>query len=196
MVGTGQNGPGTADVDDDVLRHLRPAGLDEGRRRLPQLHRLRPGHRGGASRPSTDVNTARTADFTGLPSGWTTPTGGGLHLVTPYAGGRAWAAPTQVTDPDGNVTYTVYNDADHEVRIYAGWDSSTRHADGADAGATREDRAGGYTETLTMSATPHLTGGVPDGTEAISGVQSLSRELHQQRRPGGRDGRLLRPQRR
>jgi hypothetical protein len=33
----------------------------------------------------------------------------------------------------------------------------------------------GYTETLTMSATPHLTNGAPDGTEAISGLQSLSR---------------------
>ena len=30
---------------------------------------------------------------------------------------------------------------------------------------------------LTMTATPHLTGGVPDGTEAISGVQTLSRGL-------------------
>ena len=36
-----------------------------------------------------------------------------------------------------------------------------------------------------MSATPHLTRGVPDGTEAISNVQTLSRDLHQQRRAGG-----------
>src|SRR5579884_4311104 len=39
----------------------------------------------------------------------------------------------------------------------------------------RTDFAGSYTETLTMSATPHLTGGVPDGTEAISSLQTLSR---------------------
>ena len=39
----------------------------------------------------------------------------------------------------------------------------------------REDRPGSYIETLTMSATPHVTGGVPDGTEAVSGVQTLSR---------------------
>jgi hypothetical protein len=32
-------------------------------------------------------------------------------------------------------------------------------------------------ESLTMSATPHLTNGVPDGTEAIGNVQSLSRSL-------------------
>ncbi len=41
---------------------------------------------------------------------------------------------------------------------------------------TREDRPGSYFETLTMSATPHLTGGVPDGTEAISGIQTLERD--------------------
>ena len=29
-----------------------------------------------------DVNTADTGEFTDLPTGWTTPTGGGLNLVT------------------------------------------------------------------------------------------------------------------
>jgi hypothetical protein len=29
-----------------------------------------------------DVDTTQTGNFTGLPSGWSTPTGGGLHLVT------------------------------------------------------------------------------------------------------------------
>jgi hypothetical protein len=28
-----------------------------------------------------------------------------------------------------------------------------------------------------MTATPHLTGGVPDGTETISGLESLSRSI-------------------
>ena len=32
---------------------------------------------------------------------------------------------TEETDPDGNVTYTVYDDVDHEVRVYQGWNSST-----------------------------------------------------------------------
>ena len=41
---------------------------------------------------------------------------------------------------------------------------------------TREDRPGSYFETLTMSATPHLTGGAPDGSEAISGLQTLERD--------------------
>ena len=81
---------------------------------------------------------------------------------------------TKETDPNGNITYTVYDDVDHEERIYAGWNSSS----GTPTGPTevmRYDTAGNYEETLTMSATPHLTSGVPDGTEAIGSVQSLSR---------------------
>jgi hypothetical protein len=31
-----------------------------------------------------DVDTTQTSDFTDLPSGWSTPTGGGLHLLTKY----------------------------------------------------------------------------------------------------------------
>src|SRR5262249_38279255 len=40
----------------------------------------------------------------------------------------------------------------------------------------RYDMAGSYEETLTMSAAPHLTGGAPDGTEAIGKLQSLTRQ--------------------
>src|SRR5207248_1440579 len=40
----------------------------------------------------------------------------------------------------------------------------------------REDRANGYTETLTMSAAPAVSGGRPTGAESVSSLQSLSRE--------------------
>jgi len=40
---------------------------------------------------------------------------------------------------------------------------------------TREDRVSSYVETLTMAVTPHLTNGVPDGTEVIANMQTLSR---------------------
>jgi YD repeat-containing protein len=40
---------------------------------------------------------------------------------------------------------------------------------------SRYDPAGGYTESFSMSAAPHLTGGLPDGTEAVGGLQTLSR---------------------
>jgi RHS repeat-associated protein len=42
----------------------------------------------------------------------------------------------------------------------------------------RQDWANGYDETLTMSAAPNLTNGVPNGTEAISGVQTLTRSYY------------------
>ncbi len=81
---------------------------------------------------------------------------------------------TKITDPNSNVTYVVFDDLDHEVRTYAGWNSGT----GTPTGPTqvvRHDLGNSYTETFTMTATPHLTSGVPDGTEAISGLQTLSR---------------------
>jgi RHS repeat-associated protein len=130
---------------------------------------------GAVVKQITDVNTADTGDFADLPSGWATPAGGGLELVTSYevdGFGRA----TKETDPNGNVTYTVYDDLDHEVRTYAGWNSTT-HTPTGPTTVTREDRVGNYTETLTMTAAPHLDGGnLPDGTEAIAQVQSLSRQ--------------------
>ena len=90
---------------------------------------------------------------------------------------------TKLTDANGNVTYTVYKDANHEVRVYAGWDDATDRPTGPTQ-VYREDRPGSYTETLTMSATPAVSGDRPTGTESISGVQTLSRQLHQQRRAG------------
>ncbi len=81
---------------------------------------------------------------------------------------------TEETDPAGKITYTVYNDANHEVRTYAGWDS-TANAPTGPTEVIRQDRPGSYTETLTMSATLHLTNGAPDGTAAISNLQTLAR---------------------
>jgi hypothetical protein len=78
-----------------------------------------------------------------LPSGWTTPTGGGLDLTTNYgidAVGRA----TSVQDPAGNMTYVVYDDVNHAARTYPGWNSTT-HTTTGPTRVVRYDRAGGYT---------------------------------------------------
>ena len=112
------------------------------------------------------MNTADTSEFTDLPSGWSTPSGGGLNLVTQDVvddKGRT----IKETSPAGNVTYTVYLDALHEVRVYTGWDSTTDTA----TGPTEVEFSN---ETLTMSATPSVTDGVPNGSEAISDVQTLT----------------------
>jgi len=128
---------------------------------------------GAVVKTIADVDTTQTSTFTNLPSGWTTPAGGGLQLTTTYVVdglGRV----TKETDPNGEITYTVYDDVDQEVRTYAGWNTATNRPTGPTT-VTRRDRANGYTETLTMSAAPAVSGGVPTGAEAISGVQSLTR---------------------
>src|SRR5262249_31286489 len=113
-------------------------------------------------------------DFANLPSGWSTPSGGGLHLIMTYevdALGRA----TKETTPEGRVNYAVYNDANHEVRYYQGWDATNNVPTGPTV-VTRIDQGNGYTETLTMSATANVSSGRPTGTESIAKVQSLSRD--------------------
>jgi YD repeat-containing protein len=122
-----------------------------------------------------DVHTSNSSDYTNLPSGWTTPSTGGANLVTSYQLDLL-GRPTRTMDANGHNTYTVYLDTQHELRTYAGWNTST-NAPTVPTEVTREDRANGYTEILSMTAAPHLTGGVPDGTEAISGIQSLDRVL-------------------
>jgi RHS repeat-associated protein len=102
--------------------------------------------------------------------------GTGLHLVTTHdvdSEGRT----TKLTDPDGNVTYTVYNDVDAETRVYSGWDA-TNHTPTGPTVVYRDDRAHGYFEVLTLSKAPNLDeNDEPDGTETfdLSDIQSLSR---------------------
>jgi YD repeat-containing protein len=143
---------------------------------------------GAVVKTITDVNTQDTGDFTGLPAGWTTPAGGGLELITTMqvdALGRT----VEETDPDGNVTCTVYNDAAHEVRTYPGWNSTTHTTTGPievqreywpQAGAPTGEQTM-YEETLTSSATPtyNATTNLPTGQETIdqTNIQSLSRSL-------------------
>jgi RHS repeat-associated protein len=128
---------------------------------------------GAVVKTIADVDTTQTADFANKPSTWTTPTGGGIHAVKTYEV-DSLGRPTKTTDPNGNVTYTVYDDIDREVRIYPGWNTSTNTTTGPTI-VVRDDRANNYTEVLTMSATPSVTSGKPNGSEAIASLQSLSR---------------------
>jgi hypothetical protein len=171
-VSSGQNGPGSADTE-VVFYDLygQPIWTKDGDGFISYVAYDQA--TSAVTKTITDVNTADTSDFSNLPSGWSTPTGGGLHLITQDevdSLGRT----TKLTDPNGNVTYTVYNDPNYEVLVYPGWNSSTNLPTGPTE-VVREDRPGSYVETLTMSATPHLTSGRPDGTETIGSLQTLSR---------------------
>ncbi len=171
-VTTGQNGSGTAATETAYFDALgNPTWFkDPGGYLQYQAFDVATG---AIDETITDVDSTRTSDFSGLPSGWSTPSGGGLHLKS-TATVDALGRPTLITDPNGNLTYIVYNDPNHETRYYRGWNSST----GLPTGPTevdRDDLTHGYSETLTMSATPAISGGVPTGTESVSNVQSLSR---------------------
>jgi hypothetical protein len=173
IVSAAQNGPGTADVTTTFFDQYGNAQWIKDPGGYIQYYAYDP-VTGAQITQIVDVNTADTGEFTNLPAGWATPSGGGLNLVTTDqvdALGRT----TEETSPGGNITYYVYLDPQHEERIYNGWNSST----GTPTGPTeviRNDVADSYDEVFTMSATPHLTDGVPDGTEAISGLQTLTRD--------------------
>lgn len=170
VVSAAQNGPGTADVMDQVfdadgrLHYTRDAD--------GYINRFTYDVATGALIETiVDVNTALVSDE---PAGWTTPVGGGLHLITSMEVDNLGRT-TKLTLPNGNVTYTVFDDANHETRNYRGWDSATQRPTGPTE-VYREDRPGSYVETLTMSAAPDVDGsGRPTGTEAIGEIQTLSR---------------------
>jgi len=90
----------------------------------------------------------------------------GQNLVTQDVG-DAKGRTTKETSPTGSVTYTVYLDTLHEVRVYTGWNSTTNTA-------TVPTEVIFKNETLTMAATPAVTSGAPNGSEAISAVQTLT----------------------
>jgi YD repeat-containing protein len=174
LIGTSQNGPGgTAnDVTTTYYDYRgRPTWVmdTDGFINYTQYDTLS----GAVTETITDVNTSSPGCPSGLPSGWSTPSGGGLNLATQYVA-DGLGRPSEITDPNGNITYIVYDDIDHEVRTYPGWNTSTNTPTGPTQ-VVRQDMARSYIETLNMTATPHLTSGVPDGTESISGVQTLSR---------------------
>jgi hypothetical protein len=92
------------------------------------------------------------------------------------------ARPTQITDPNGNITFNVFLDTNYEVRTYPGWNSTT-HTTTGPTQDVREDRVSSYYETLTMSATPAVDGnGNPTGGEAVSSRPNPLSSIHVRRR--------------
>ncbi|MBM4058177.1 MAG: RHS repeat protein, partial [Planctomycetes bacterium] len=175
VVSAAQNGPGTADVQ---MRVFDPDGREIWSRDAVGFLRFTAYDpvSGAVVKQIVDVDTTRTGDFSALPSGWATPAGGGLHLVTATEVdglGRG----VKVTDPRGNVTYRVFDDVAHAVRTYVGWNAATLSPTGP-IFLSRQDVSGTYSETLSFAAVPAVdAAGRPTGAEAITNVQSLSRSL-------------------
>jgi uncharacterized delta-60 repeat protein/RHS repeat-associated protein len=172
VISSAQNGPGVADVETTFFDTYGRETWHKDADGFIQYFAYDPAT-SALVKEIDDVDTTKTGDFTGLPTGWTTPSGGGLHLITALVV-DALGRTTKLTKPAGNVTYIVYIDTNYEVLTYEGWSTVTNMPTGPTQ-VTREDRPGSYVETFTMTATPHLTNGAPDGTEAVSGLQTLSR---------------------
>jgi len=150
---------------------------------------------GAVTKTIADVDTTKTDDFENKPSGWAT-LGAGLHLVTTYEvddQGRT----TKVTDPNGNITYTVYSDAVsdpiqigdstatilQEVRTYPGWTAENTttgpiliHREVVFDYAESSDRSY-FTENLTVAVAPTVQDDQPTGSETFDAddIRSLSR---------------------
>jgi RHS repeat-associated protein len=175
-IASGQNGPGVADIDTTVndtygrpIWHKDADGFID----YTQYDQAT----GAMVKTITDVNTNNTNDFQG-PAPWTsTPGHSPLHLITQMTV-DALGRTTKRTDPapSSKVTYTVYLDTNHEVRTYPGWNSiATPPGPTGPTEDVRQDLSGFYTETLTMTAAPNLTGNLPNGGENVSGLQTLAR---------------------
>ena len=173
-VSAAEDGPGTADVTTDVFDadgnvawerdadgYIAYAAYDVAT--------------GGLLKTIADVNTADTADFSGsaVPSGWATPAGGGLELITAYVldnQGRA----TEETSPAGRITYTTYDDVHHVTRTYAGWTTA-----GGTSGPTGpvqllwDDWADGYAVAADYTYTP-TSAAAPTGTDAVTNLTGLT----------------------
>src|SRR5262249_10355084 len=125
VITTGENGPGGTSADTEVTffdTYARPIWHKDGDGFLRFISY--DAATGAVGKTIADVNPAATGDFSNLPTGWTTPSGGGLELITQLVVDSLGRV-TQATDPAGNITYAVYNDTSHEALIYPGWNSST-----------------------------------------------------------------------
>ena len=101
---------------------------------------------------STNSGQYPAADWALLPSAWQTTGTAAENLVTTYqvdSQGRT----IEETDPDGNVTYTVYNNVAQETRTYPGWHDVGNgvYETTGPIQVSRTDLASNYSESLTYT---------------------------------------------
>jgi RHS repeat-associated protein/uncharacterized delta-60 repeat protein len=133
-----------------------------------------------------DSEGAGGQSFAGLPGGWTLASGGGLHHTTTMVVDRLGRVTNLTLPNDGATstsTYTVYNDAAHEVAVYPGWSAASGTTTGPVL-VSRENRGLGYSETFeTSHFTPSGSPGsyVPPTSVSVNGetttVYNLVRQL-------------------
>jgi hypothetical protein len=120
------------------------------------------------------VATTSFDDGTGAVTGTVSDSGTGHLNLTTSDVVDGLGRTTEMTDPNGNITYTVYLDTNHEVRTYPGWhyDSGLgRYATTGPIEVVREYRPAAsapsgqqtvYDEVLSSSAAPAVSGSAPN----------------------------------
>ena len=178
--------------DHDVLRRLRPADLGTGRRRLPELHGLRPGQRrrGQDDRRRQHVGHRRLQrSAVGL-----------VHAVGRRAGidhavRRGCPGPAHADHRPGGQRHLL------RLRRRGPRDAHLRRLEQHDGGADGADPGGALRPGGQLHRdADHDGDAAPDERRAgrDGGHQRRAdavAQLHQQRRPGDGDGRLFQPQR-
>ena len=159
--------------DDGGVRRLRPHCLDEGRRRLHHLHGLRPGHRGGCEdhrrrEHGGHGRLRQPADGLDDADGRRPGTHHAIRRGRAEVGRRR-----RFRRPATSLISSISMRITRCASTRAGTPRRERRPAPPRSCATTKPTA--TSESFTMSAAPHLTGGVPDGTEAISGLQTLAR---------------------
>ena len=199
VVSTSQNGSGTATSNQTVYNQfgLPVWTMDE---KGYITYTAYDNATGAVIQSVQDVNTANLSDLTNysgaypggtlafgsngynqlgvpeLPSGWATPAGGGLNLVTSYKVDNL-GRPTEITSPNGNINYIIYDDVNHAVFTFTGV-TETLDQNGNGTAVTTgpitmtrteipysytangQTLEGTYSESLTFSGTLTVTGGV------------------------------------
>ena len=150
VISTGNNGPGRfrRRCNHGLSGCIRSDRLDQGRRRIHQLHRIRPSDGGGGQDYHRRLLRCAVGDGTIIDERDGRdgpPCHTGLNLVTTQYQVDNQGRTIEMTDPNGNETFSpVYNDAAHEVPDLSrlGFDP-TKMTTGAIM-VTRDDPSHGY----------------------------------------------------
>jgi RHS repeat-associated protein len=112
-------------------------------------------------------------------SPWTIPASDGFVLATQYAvddQGRT----TDEISPNGNITYTTYDDINHETRVYPGWhyDSSiSKYTTTGPVQVMRDDWAHGYVDSYSYAYSPATGITVPHGNDSTGTLTAFTRDI-------------------
>ncbi|MFO1458227.1 MAG: RHS repeat-associated core domain-containing protein [Verrucomicrobiota bacterium] len=140
---------------------------------------------GGLLQRIDDVATGQISDSPSVPSGWTTPSGGGLHLITDYTVDNLGRT-TVEKGPEHNVAisgtatdirrirWTIYKDSAFEVRSAQGYEtvpppsSSSTTSLIEPVSVEKVDKSGRVTDSIQTKRDPAKTGALTSSEDVAT----------------------------